>query len=89
VEENNMRSDDIRRYSDGSINYDFYRARANALRAEAIALRAEAMRGMTLRGGVLIGATAVVITAFAVVPGRLRAVASAIRRALEAALEIG
>jgi hypothetical protein len=77
-----MRSDDIRRYSDGSIDYDFYRARAYALRAEA-------MRGMTLRRGVLIGATAAVITAFAVVPVQLRAAASAIRRALEAALEIG
>jgi hypothetical protein len=77
-----MRSDDIRRHSDGSIDYDFYRARAYALRAQA-------MRGMTLRGGVLIGATAVVITALAVVPPHVRAVARVIRRALESVLEIG
>ncbi len=78
---------DIRRHPDGSIDCDFYRASAHALRAHA--LRAQAVRKVSLRGAASIGAAALAIAALVVMPAHVNALASAIRRVLEAALEIG
>ena len=73
---------DIRRHPDGSIDCDFYRASAHALRAQAV-------RKVSLRGAASIGAAALAIAALVVMPAHVNALASAIRRVLEAALEIG
>lgn len=56
---------DIRRHRDGSIDFDFYRARATALRAQAMrdAFKPKAFLGFTLITAAMVAA--VVIAAFA------------------------
>jgi len=81
-----MQSDEIRRHPDGSIDYDFYRARAGALRSQAMQ---DLLRKITLRRAALVLTAALAVAALAIVPAHISDMASAIRRVLEAAVEIG
>ena len=79
-----MQPDQIRRHPDGSIDIDFYRAKANALRTQAI---------RDFVGKISFGvvapfvAAALVVAALAIAPAH--DVAGKIRKALEAMVEIG
>ena len=81
-----MQPDEARRHPDGSIDYDFYRAKARALRGQATR---DLLRAISLGKAALIVAAALAVAALAVAPAHWGDVAGGIRKALEAAAQIG
>ena len=81
-----MQLDEIRHRPDGSIDFDFYRAKAHTLRARAIQ---DFFRTISSRRAALIVAAALAVAALVLAPLHVSDLTSGIRKALEAASEIG
>ncbi len=81
-----MHATTVRRHHDGSIDYDFYRARAKALHAQA--MRDFFAKRSLSKMAVIAAATLIAAAAIVIAPGRSKNVSNDIGESLEALSEI-